>query len=96
MTTGRYLAAKPRSAIQTSPGRGFIDQVQDFLLHLARPNDVEKTAIGQLDEFEDLASNLFRGFWAPLLELLVEPFRQYVHRLLPFGIVAEHWQCPTT
>ncbi len=32
------LAAKPRSAIQTSPGRGFIDEVQDFLLHPAKPS----------------------------------------------------------
>ena len=89
MTTGRYFAAKPRSAIQTSPGRGFIDQVQDFLLHFARPSDVKEALIGQLDEFDDLASNLFRSFWAPFLELFVEPFRQHVHSVPPSGNVAE-------
>jgi hypothetical protein len=59
---------------------------------LARPNDVEKTPIGQLDEFDDLASDLIRGFWAQLLELHVEPFSQDVNELPPSGIVAEYWQ----
>jgi hypothetical protein len=88
ITTGRYLAANPRSAIQTSPGRGFIEEVQNFLLHLARPNDLKETLIGQLDEFGDLRSDPFRRFRAPLLELFVEPFRQDVHGITPSGF----WQ----
>lgn len=71
MTTGRNLAAKPRSAVQTSPGRGFIEEVQDVLLHTARPHDVEKAPVGQLDDLDHLRANLFRGFRAPLLELLM-------------------------
>jgi hypothetical protein len=62
MTTGRYLAAKPRSVIKTSPGLGFIDQVRDFQLDLTRPSDVEKSPVAQLDEFNDLAPNLFHNF----------------------------------
>ena len=38
-------STKPKSAIQTSPGRGLIDQVQDFLFDLARPSDVQKVPI---------------------------------------------------
>ncbi|MGO9463320.1 MAG: hypothetical protein ACLQVF_04055 [Isosphaeraceae bacterium] len=72
MTTGRNLAAKPRSAIQTSPGRGFIDEVQDFLLHSAGPDQVEEALIGKLNDFSDLAPDLLDGFRAPLLELLVQ------------------------
>jgi hypothetical protein len=41
MTTGRNFAAKPRSAIHTSPGVGLIEEVRDFLLDLARPHDIE-------------------------------------------------------
>ncbi len=74
MTTRRNLAAKPRSASQTSPGRGFIDEVQDFLLHSAGPDDVEEALVGKLDDFNDLAADLFYGFRAPFLELLVQSF----------------------
>jgi hypothetical protein len=42
------MAFLPRSAIQTSPGRGFIEQVLNFLFHGARPDNVENTLIGQL------------------------------------------------
>jgi hypothetical protein len=34
MTTGRTLAARLRSANQTSPGFGFLQHVEDFLLDL--------------------------------------------------------------
>jgi hypothetical protein len=49
------------SAIQTSPGLGFIDQIRDFLLDLTRPSDVEKAPVGQFHKFNDLAPTLFRN-----------------------------------
>jgi hypothetical protein len=52
-----------------------MDQVQDFLLHLARPDDIKNALIGQFHKFGYLASNLFGRFGAPLLEPLVELFR---------------------
>lgn len=79
ITTGRNFAAKPRSAIQTSPGRGLIKEIQDFLLHLARPGNVEKSLVGQLNDFGHVAANLFRRFRTPLFELLVEPLSKDIH-----------------
>ncbi|MBV8609216.1 MAG: hypothetical protein JO034_17390 [Singulisphaera sp.] len=63
---------KPRSAIQTSPGHGFIEEVQDFLFHFAGPDEVKKALIGKFDDFGDLAPDLFRGFRAPFSELRVQ------------------------
>ena len=40
MTTGRVLAASPRSASQISPGWGFIEQVEDLLFGGARARDI--------------------------------------------------------
>jgi len=73
MTTGRNLAAKPRSAVQTSPGRGFIKEVQDFLFHRAGPDDVEEVPIGKFDDLDDLTPDPFSGFRTPFPELLVQP-----------------------
>jgi len=57
-----------------TPGRGFIEEVQDFLLHFAGPDDLEEALISELDDFNDLAADLFYGFRAPFLELLVQSF----------------------
>ena len=46
MTMGRVLAASPRSASQISPGRGFIEQVQDLLFGGARAHDIQDVVIG--------------------------------------------------
>jgi len=73
LTPGQRRRKNPRSAIQTSPGRGLIEKVQDFLLHFARPNDVEKTLVSQLDDLGDVTSDLFGGFRAPFTEFLVTP-----------------------
>jgi len=71
MTTGRNLAAKPRSAIQTSPGSGFIELIQNFRFHLARPCDIEKTQVRQFDDLGHLAPNPLGGFRAPFPEHLI-------------------------
>lgn len=72
MTTDRSLAAKPRSAVQTSPGRGLIEEIQDFLFHFAGSRDIEDVLIRQLDDFGDPAPNFCGGFAAPFPELFVE------------------------
>ena len=44
MTTGRVLAASPKSASQISPGWGLIEQVEDLLFGGARARDVKDEA----------------------------------------------------
>src|SRR5271165_1532443 len=83
MTTGRNLAANPRSAVQTSPGCGFIEEVQDFLLHPARAYDIEEPPVGQLNDFGHLAPDLFGGLLAPFTELSVQPLNKDVHGSSP-------------
>ena len=58
MTTGRVLAASPRSASQISPGWGFIEQVENFLFGGARARDVKDVVIG---EFYDLCETLLNA-----------------------------------
>lgn len=48
MTTGRVLAASTRYASQTSPGRGFIEQVEDFLFRRARADLFREHLAGRL------------------------------------------------
>jgi hypothetical protein len=55
MTTGRVLAASPKSASQTSPGWGLIEQVEDFLFGGAGARHVKDVVIG---EFYDLGDTL--------------------------------------
>lgn len=56
--TGRVLAASPRSASQTSPGWGFIEQVDDLLFNVARAGDVQEILIGEFYDFPDALSGL--------------------------------------
>lgn len=58
MITGRVFAARPRSANQTSPGRGFIQDVQNFLLSPAGLHQVQDVLIGQRDYLRDALTNL--------------------------------------
>lgn len=87
MTTGRSLAAKPRSAVQTSPGSWFIERIQDFLFHLARPRDVEQAQIGQFDDLGDLTPNPLGRLRAPFPRLLIKSLDQGVHEWFSLGLV---------
>jgi hypothetical protein len=58
MTTGRVLAASPRSASQISPGWGFIKQVEDLLFGGARARDIEGVVIGELYNLSDTLPGL--------------------------------------
>ena len=73
MTTGRNLAAKPRSAVQTSPGRGFIKRSKTSCSTVRDSDDVEEVPIGKFDDLVDLTPDLFSGFRAPFPKLLVQP-----------------------
>ena len=44
--TGLVFPAMPRSASQTSPGRVFINDVQHFLLDVARTKDIKAVVVG--------------------------------------------------
>jgi hypothetical protein len=70
-TTGRVLAAIPRSANQTSPGRGLIEDVHHFLLDAPRAADVQSVVVRLFDDFSHKRPNLLRGFRLPLVELVL-------------------------
>jgi len=48
ITTGRVLAARPRSANQMSPGSGFVEEVEDFLFDAAGMRHIQRVSIGGL------------------------------------------------
>jgi len=61
MTTGRVLAASPKSVSQISPGWGLIEQVQNFLFGGARACDVKDVVIGELNHLGDALSSVRRS-----------------------------------
>jgi hypothetical protein len=79
MTTGRVLAASPKSASQISPGRGFIEQVEDLLFGGSRTRDVKDVMIGEFYNLGDALSGLSRRFRFPLAQASIQLFRQGVH-----------------
>ncbi len=66
MTTGRVLAASPKSASQISPGWGLIEQVEDLLFGGARTRDIKNVVIGELYNLTDALSGLRRCLRFPL------------------------------
>ena len=68
MTTGRVLAASPRSASQISPGWGFIEQVEDLLFGGARVRDIKDAVIGELYNLVDALPGLCRRLRFPLAQ----------------------------
>ncbi len=79
MTTGRVLAARPRSANQTSPGCGFIDQIQNFLFYGSRPGQIENIVISEFNNLVDALSNVESRLWFPLPKFGVQLFKKRVH-----------------
>jgi len=79
MTTGRVLAASPRSASQISPGWGFIEQVEDLLFSGARTRDIQDTVIGEFYNLGDALPGLSRRFRLPLAQSSIQFRRQSVH-----------------
>jgi hypothetical protein len=79
LTTGRVFAASPRSANHTSPGCGFIEQVQNFLFGSARAHQVEDVVVGEIDDFRDALSHLGGRLRLPLAQPRVQLLYQSVH-----------------
>src|SRR5437764_221530 len=79
MTTGRVLAACPRSANQISPGWGFFEQVEDLLFGAARARDIQDVVIGELYYLSDALPGFCRCLRFPLAQSSVWFLRQGVH-----------------
>jgi hypothetical protein len=75
MTTGRVLAASPRSANQISPGPGFIEQVENLLFRRARARDVKYVVIGEFYHLGDALSGFCRSLRLPLAQSGVQFLR---------------------
>ena len=78
MTPGRTLAASPKSASQISPGRGFIEQVEDFLCGGARARDVKDVVISELYYLGDALSAFCGRLRFPGAQPSIEFLRQCV------------------
>ena len=76
MTTGRVLAASPRSASQISPGWGLIEQVEDLLFGGARARDVEDVVIGEFYDLGDALPGFCRRLRLPLAQSSVQFLRK--------------------
>jgi len=88
MTTGRILAASPKSTGQISPGWGFIEQVEDFLFGGARARDVKDVVIRKLYDLSNALPGFCRRLRLPLAQSSVQFLRQGVHDdLLPSLLV---------
>ena len=77
--TGRVLAVIPRSASQTSPGRGLIEDVQHCLFDVARAADVQSIIVRQFDDLSHKRPHLLRGFRLPFVQLCFERFGDGFH-----------------
>src|ERR1017187_5588417 len=66
ITTGRVFAASPRSANQTSPGCGLIEQVENLLFRRARAHQIENVLVGQVNDLCYALSYVSRRFRLPL------------------------------
>jgi hypothetical protein len=81
MTTGHVFAERPRSASQTSPGWGFIEEVEHFLLDLAGASQVQRVGISRCDDLFDASLDFPNSVWPPLSQFLVELFCHGCHDL---------------
>ncbi len=88
MTTGRVSAATPKSASPISPGRGFLEQLEDLLFGGAGARNVKDVVIGELYHLGDALPSLSRRLRLPLAQSSVQFLRQGVHDdLLPSLLV---------
>ena len=74
-----WLAAKPRSASQISPGCGLIKAVQYFLFDRSRTYQVERIMIGSVDDFTYERTNLRGDFRFPLTQLCIQLLDNRIH-----------------
>src|SRR5688572_30892422 len=79
INTGRVLAAKPRSASQTSPGLGLIQQIEHFLFSVARAHQFQSVGISPDNDVGNHAFDRRRFGRIPMLKPLVEFPRHCCH-----------------
>jgi hypothetical protein len=80
ITTGRVFAARPRSANQISPGRGFIQEVQNFLFAGPGTQQIERVLIRQSNNFAYAFTHLVGRLRPPLMQFGVQRFKQGFHQ----------------
>ena len=74
ITTGRVFPAKSRSARHTSPGRGCIQNIQNFLPAPAGAQNIKRVLIRQSDNLGHSFANLVGGLRFPLMKSGVQRF----------------------
>jgi hypothetical protein len=79
IATGRVFAASPRSANQTSPGCGLIEQVENLLFSSARADQIQHVLVGEFDDLRHALSHLSGRFRLPLAQPCVQSLHQYIH-----------------
>jgi len=77
----RRLAGESQVGSQISPGRGFIEQVEDFLFGSARARNVKDVVISEFYYLGDALSGFCRRLGFPLAQPSIEFLRQCVHGL---------------
>jgi hypothetical protein len=87
---GRVFAANPKSANHTSPGSGFIEQIQNFLFNGAGPQQIKNVAVGEVDDLRDAFAHLSSRLRLPLAQPSVQLLYQRVHNNLFFECNAPH------
>ena len=76
---GRVFAASPRSASQTSPGRGLIQVVQYFLFDRPSAYQVERVIVRRVDYLRDEGADFLRNLWFPLGQFCVQFLGERIH-----------------
>jgi hypothetical protein len=72
ITAGLILAAIPKSTSQTSPWRGFINQIEDFLFDGSGAEQFERVTVSGCNDLSDELLHLCDGLGTPRLQPCVE------------------------
>ena len=80
MSTGRVLAANPRSASQISPGLAFIQRIEHFLYDGSKRLQVQGVGVGQLDHVGNDLLHLSRHLGPPGGKLFIEFLGELYHK----------------
>jgi len=83
ITTGRVFAVSPKSANQTSPGCGFIEQVEDLLFDSTLTHQIENVMVSEFHNLGNPLSHLSSCFRLPLAQPSVQPLNQRIHNDAP-------------
>lgn len=68
----RVLATMPKSASQTYPRSGFINDIEHILFNAARAGDIKNIEVAEFDQFENTLENTIGSIGRPGLEFGLE------------------------